>query len=144
MSRAKKSDKYSLEFELDGLPPMNSADGMHWRVRRKLRIDWELRVELACRGRKPTEPLPRAQVEISRFSSREPDFENMAQGGKFLLDGLVKCGVLLDDRPSVIGQPVYRCSKIAPKQGKVRISVFESPPEVEIGPRVIQGRKRHE
>ena len=35
---------YAIEFELDGLPPMNSSDGMHWRVRRKLRIDWEFRV----------------------------------------------------------------------------------------------------
>jgi len=134
MSRQKKCDQYTLEFELDGLPPMNSADGMHWRVRRKLRIDWEFRVDLACRGRKPETPLPKAQVKILRFSSREPDFENLAQGGKFLLDGLVKCGVLEDDRPSVIGQPIYKWIKASPKQGKVRIEVFE--PSVVIGPRI--------
>ena len=73
-------------------------------------------------------------MEITRFSSREPDFDALAQGGKFLLDGLVKCGVLEDDRPSVIGQPSYVWSKASPKQGKVRISVYEQ--TVEIGPRI--------
>lgn len=118
-----RRDPYEIEFEIDGLPPINSADGTHWRKRQKLRKDWENRVWIMTTNRKPGAPLARARVTITRFSARQPDFENLAQGGKFLLDGLVKVGVLVDDKPAVIGQPVYLWEKYPAKLGKVRIRV---------------------
>ncbi len=135
---------YSLDIELEGLPPMNSADGHHWRVRRRMRMTWEEMVAAHCVGKKPAQPLSKARVAITRFSSREPDFENKAQGGKFLIDGLVKCGVLEDDKPSVIGQPEYPWVKTAPRKGRVRIQVWADT-GVEIGPRVqSRDQKTHE
>ena len=114
---------YSLAFELPGLPPMNTADGMHWRKRHKLKKYWETAVHYAVIGKRPVQPLERARVRVTRCSSSEPDFENMTQGGKFILDGLVKAGVLIDDKPSVIGQPVYEWRLAKPKHGCVRVSV---------------------
>lgn len=117
---------YSLSLKLEGLPPMNTADGMHWRKRKKLKDYWEAYVAMKCVGLKPSEPLPLAHVTILRSSSgRTPDFENLAQGGKFILDGLVKCGVLKDDNPDVIGQPEYLSSKTKPKKGYVLVTVQE-------------------
>ena len=116
---------FKFAFELEGLPPMNTADGMHWRKRNKLKIDWEARVYYAVIHDRPENPLPKARVSVTRCSTREPDFENLAQGGKFLLDGLVKAGVIADDKPSVIGQPEYLWIKAKPKHGSVRITVEE-------------------
>ena len=114
---------YRFAFELEGLPPMNTADGMHWRKRNKLKIDWEARVYYAVIHDRPEKPLSKARVSVTRCSTREPDFENLAQGGKFLLDGLVKAGILEDDCPRVIGQPEYLWEPARPKHGKVIITV---------------------
>jgi Holliday junction resolvase RusA-like endonuclease len=116
-----------LEFEMDGLPPMNTANGWHWRRRKKAKDEWINKVYYAARNAIPVEfrqePLSRAKVTLIRCSTREPDFDNLVQGGKFIMDGLVKAGVILDDKPSVIGQPVYLWQKASPKQGKVRVRV---------------------
>ena len=126
-----------LNVTIPGLPPMNTADGLNrWR-RHTLKKLWEGKVAGAVLmelGRWPSKPLDRAAVTITRCSSSEPDFDGLVQGGKFLLDGLVKAGVIADDKPSVIGQPVFRWEKAPPKQGCVRIVVEAV--EVEIGERV--------
>lgn len=115
-----------LELVIDGLPPMNTADGIHRWSRHKLKKAWESKVcgaVLMALGRWPEKPLERAQVKITRCSSSEPDFDGLVQGGKFLLDGLVKAGVLVDDRPSVIGQPEFRWERAPRGAGSVRICV---------------------
>jgi Holliday junction resolvase RusA-like endonuclease len=115
-----------LDIELGGLPPLNSADGPNRWTRRRMRIAWEAKVTgavLVALGKWPAEPLVKARITITRFSSTEPDFDGLVAGGKFLLDGLVKAGVIHDDRPGIIGQPVYRWEKYPPKMGKVQILV---------------------
>lgn len=122
---------FVLEFELPGLPPMNTANGWHWRKRKKSKDEWVLRTTCAAKceilklkseGRVFI-PWDKATVELIRFSTREPDFDNLVQGGKFIMDGLVRAGVIRDDKPSVIGQPVYLWEKAKPKEGKVRVRV---------------------
>lgn len=64
-------------------------------------------------------------MEIVRYSSREPDADNGRGSFKPLLDGLVRAGVLEDDRPSVIGEPVYRWEKVKAGEGSVSVTVRE-------------------
>lgn len=127
-----------LDLTLDGLPPMNTADRTHHWSAYRLKRAWEGKVCAAVLhelGRWPERPLDRARVTITRCSTREPDFENLTQGGKFLLDGLVKAGVIVDDSPGVIGRPEYLWVKGEPAKGSVRIQV-EAQGRVEIGERV--------
>lgn len=118
----------NLDITIPGIPPMNTAGphgGSHWG-RTTTKRQWESKVVAAvleALGRWPAQPLERARVTITRASTREPDYDNLTQGGKFLLDGLVKAGVLVDDSPRVIGRPEYRWEQAAPAQGYVRIQV---------------------
>ena len=116
---------YRLRLEIPGLTPMNTADGPNRWTRRRARKKWETWVwGLVSSARKtPAAPLERAHVTITRHSSREPDYDALVQGGKFLLDGLVKAGVLLDDRPAVIGQPEYHWVQAPPKSGRMVVTV---------------------
>jgi hypothetical protein len=121
----------TLELAIPGLPPMNTAGphgGSHWS-RTATKRKWEGRVCVAvleALGRWPTVPLEQARVTITRCSEREPDYDNLTQGGKFLLDGLVKARVLVDDSPKVIGRPDYRWEHAPRGAGCVKILVEAS------------------
>lgn len=119
----------ALQLTIEGLPPMNTSDsrGSHWS-HSKLKRTWGNRVWAAVRlaypgTGKPPKPLERAHVTIVRCSQSEPDYDNLVQGGKFLLDGLVLAGVLKDDKPSVIGRPDYLWERRPRGKGCVRIRV---------------------
>ena len=98
---------YSETFTIPGLPRLNAADYVHWRQLHRERRQWGDLVAVATIGRRPSQPLERARVKLTRIScsSREPDRDNLYHSFKPVLDGLVKCGILLDDKPSVIGTP---------------------------------------
>jgi hypothetical protein len=72
---------------------------------------------------KPRQPLQKATITLTRFSSNEPDFEGLVSSFKPVLDGLIEAGVILDDHPSVIGQPVYLWERCKAGSGKIRIQV---------------------
>lgn len=117
-----------LNLVIPGLPPINTADGPNRWARFRLKKAWESKVAQAVvheLGGWPKEPLVRARVAITRCSTREPDFDGLTQGGKFLLDGLVKAGVLVDDSPRVIGRPDYHWERAPRGMGSVRILVEE-------------------
>lgn len=115
---------YSLAFELQGLPKMpNSLLGSHWRARAGHAQEWHRKMWRCAWHLKPEKPLERAVVTFTRYSSREPDFDGLAGSFKAVADGLVKCGIIVDDRPSCIGQPTYLWEKCAPKKGHVKIKV---------------------
>lgn len=117
---------WPLELVIAGLPPTNAADRRSPWAYHTLAKRWQARVVgavLETLGRWPAQPLERAHVTIVRCSNREPDFDGLVAGGKHLLDGLVKAGVIADDRMSVIGAPEYLWEKIGPGKGHVRIRV---------------------
>ena len=116
---------YSLEFTVNQLPPMNSADGLHWRKRNTIKKSWEILVWKEILNRRPVLPLRFARVAVTRHSSVHPDYDNLVQGSKMILDALVQNGVLRDDKPGVIGYPNYHWVKAAPKKGKVVVTVNE-------------------
>lgn len=67
--------------------------------------------------------LSKASLTFTRHSSREPDFDNLAGSFKHILDGLVEARVIQDDRPSIIGSPVFKWEKCAEKLGHITIMI---------------------
>jgi hypothetical protein len=85
------------------LTPLNTASWTRGgqKARRKQKQEWHFLVRSAVNFQgKPPRPLALVRLSLTRLSraSREPDYDNEGQGGKWLLDGLVLAGVLQDDR----------------------------------------------
>lgn len=117
---------YTLEINIPHLPKLpNTLLGAHWRVRSGHARKWKQMVALFTGFNKPTKPLSRAALTLTRNSSRRPDFDGLAGSFKPIIDGLVVCGVLVDDTHEVIGTPNYQWKKSAPKKGCVEILVEE-------------------
>jgi len=115
---------YRLEFEINALPSSpNTLLGAHWTVRSSHAKKWLRMVDVATMGKRPATALIRAVVRLERHSSKEPDADNGRLSFKCILDALVKLGVLHDDRPSVIGEPVYVWRAAPMRKGKVRVRV---------------------
>ena len=122
---------YRLELDLPGLADLRQKQG-HWRTRAREAAKWRALVRLLTGHRRPTEPLQRARVTITRCSSVQPDWDNMVAAGKPIVDGLIRSGpnlpradVLVDDSPDVIVERSYLW-ELAPKgKGHTRVVVEE-------------------
>lgn len=60
-------------------------------------------IENLCEGKLPKTPLNTALISISRHSGRYLDYDNCVASLKPVVDGLVRCGVLMDDNYKVTG-----------------------------------------
>ncbi len=124
--------KVNIAFELQGLPPLLLNCRMNrWKLNR-LKKDWYARVYWKVRSLRPPVPCHTAKILIVRKSSVEPDHDNEVSGGKWLLDGLQKAGVIQSDKRSCIGRPDYSWSQAKPGKGSIFCSVqgeFEPKPE---------------
>lgn len=118
---------YRLTIEIPGLPKtVNALGRAHWSVKVKHNNLWFGLVQWGViRAGKPKEPLKKALVTLTRYSSSEPDFDGLTSSFKCILDSLIKCGVLEDDKMSVIGQPTYVWEKCKRDEGKIKIEVVE-------------------
>ena len=118
--------KYSLKLEIGALPKTrNQTMRMHWAVRHKYIKEWDNLVKLHIGSRLPDKPLTKAKLVFTRFSSKESDFDNLVGSFKFVTDALTKLGVILDDKPSIIGSPTFNWVKTRPKQGKIIVEIIE-------------------
>lgn len=105
---------------------------MHWAVKAKEARKWKSAVLAAvmAAGKPPIRlPVEKARLRLTRFSSVSPDFDGCVSGFKACINGLVKAGVLMNDRMSNIGQPEYAHAFASPGKGYIRIEVFIDPPE---------------
>jgi len=119
---------YKLSIEIPGLPKtVNALGRRHWAVKVKHNRHWDCLVHsvILLEAKLPPKPLEKALVVLTRVSSVEPDFDNLTNSFKVILDSLIKCGVLEDDRPKNIGHPTYVWEKCKPGEGKIRIEVVE-------------------
>lgn len=90
-----------MKITIKGVPPsLNRTAGRQnvWEYR-KTKEQWTRAVQLTCRASKerPKEPYEYALVELRYFfpTRGRHDADNYA--GKYLLDGLTRAGVIVDD-----------------------------------------------
>lgn len=74
---------------------------------------------------RPPIALNKAKLTLTRFSSMKPDQDGLVSSFKHVVDGLVECGVLVDDSMDIIGMPEYKHEPAKPKFGKIQIEVQE-------------------
>jgi hypothetical protein len=119
---------YWLEFQVPGLPRMANASGRSrgfWVINNE-RKQWKAAVAGALAGRKkPDQPLKRAKVTCTRYSSSAPDFDGLVAGFKPIIDALVDLGILEDDSMKHIGVPTFHWEPVKPKQGCIAVTVQE-------------------
>lgn len=118
---------YRLEIELPILPKMTNRRGSsHWRGIHAERKAVKLAVKMAIRKHKtPPRPLVKAHLTLTRYSSVAPDPDGLVSGFKAVIDSLVECGVIENDRFTNIGMPTFLWEKSPPKQGKISVVVEE-------------------
>jgi len=123
---SEKKDPYRLEVEIPGLPKTTNAGGRaHWSAKVKEARHWIEMVALVTAGKRPRSPLPKVKLTLTRYSSREPDYDGCVSTFKHVIDGLVHARIITDDKISNIGSPTYCWVEAKPNQGKVRVIVEE-------------------
>lgn len=122
-----------LAFELQGLPPIstNGPQGMTKggrMARASARAKWKrlaVGAILNCPMYSQSWPmLKKASLVLIRRSSMTADADNGVASFKPIVDALVHCKVIEDDRWDVIGQPKYLPEKAKKGQGSVRVEVW--------------------
>ncbi len=106
------------------VPPLNRFLRMHWSKRRKLQkeVSWLLQLGLhgaGFHGIRKHLPLRRCDIDIVRFSRREPDPDGLPATAKPLLDALQPLskthpfglGVIAEDSSECIRRLTVRHSK---------------------------------
>jgi hypothetical protein len=121
---------YELDIEIAGLPRGNAADNRHWRTKKREREAWFGFVAYSTHGKRPPLPLKHAEVTLTRYSSVEPDADNLRASFKPVMDALTArhkhgLAIIEDDAPTCIGHPRVQWRKAKPRFGKIRIQVRE-------------------
>ncbi len=126
---ASRASHPALFLEIHGLPKIlsNGSQRNFW-ARENEKKRWKGMAIAAVRLKAWfREPLKKARIVFTRYSSREPDSDNLAISFKAIRDGLVQAGVIIDDKPSVL-EAIYKWQKASPKQGRITIEVYEVTP----------------
>jgi len=121
--------KYKLEFQLDGLPKTRNRIGARWYQRKAEADKWKTAVaqELA-RHTLPSKPIQLSKLTLTRHSSIMPDYDGLVSSFKHIIDALIRCGVIEDDKMTnfVGNHPVYRHEMAPPKCGHIAVIVLEA------------------
>jgi hypothetical protein len=112
-----------MEIRLNGLPKTPNGSHGHWRSAAGERKKWRTAVYMTAFFKRPPEPLKKAILTCIRFSSVEPDQDNLAASFKGCIDGLKDAGIIVDDKSSCVVKRTYLWMKAPPKEGSVKICV---------------------
>lgn len=118
-----------LEISIPDLPLMtnNLLRRHYWFVKNE-KDKWHALVFNAVDREwygKKIKPFEKANILFERHSTREPDWDGLVSGFKFVTDGLVKAGVLIDDKPSVILDARYKWHKAKKDRQGIRVFIEE-------------------
>jgi len=96
-------------LNIPGTPPsLNTWSRMHWAKAAEIKKQWERDIFYLSHQQRYDNrgelPLRKAIIKITYYfaTNRRRDADNMNL--KFILDGVVKAGIIKDDSTSVIGQ----------------------------------------
>lgn len=116
----------SLEFDIPGLPRTpNFLLGRHWRTRSSHASKWKAYVNREVYLRWKGLPAERVKLTLTRFSSSQPDDDNLRGSFKPVVDGLVQSGVMRDDSPKHLVESVYRWERRPARLGFIRVLIEE-------------------
>jgi hypothetical protein len=107
--------KHTQMFWIDGRGPTANKyyAGMHFRARQKLADDWHILTMSAIREYKiwKVEHYP-VELEFNFFFKSHPqDVSNTSITAKMIEDGLVKDGILLDDKWNLVRKMTLTSTK---------------------------------
>ena len=122
---------YRVALVVWRLPRPNPSSNVHWRTKHRDRQKWVVLMRDAL-GPKLHPPLEHAKVTFTRFSSREPDSDNLVASFKLVRDLLMVAGkrnagglgLIVDDSPAHL-EAVYAWKAAKPNQGRIEIVVEE-------------------
>jgi len=118
---------YALRFEIRGLPPNANASGgsrNFWAISAERKL-WIKAIDAFIAPHLPRQPLLFAKLTLSRHSTISPDPDGLVGGFKSVVDALVQCGVLVNDRFENIGMPNYSWAKCKAGEGRIFVTVEE-------------------
>lgn len=118
----------TISFEINDLPKTTNSGGRaHWALKVREAKKWKKMVleQLIAKDnwQQMNFPFQKAKLTLTRYSSKEPDFDGLVSSFKHVIDGLKEAGVIIDDKVSVIDQPIYLWSYARPRQGKIKVEV---------------------
>ncbi len=118
--------KLVADMTVMGLPDtINTIGRIHWALQAKDVKRWNNAVYQQCvLNRIAGLGLKKATVEFVRHSFTQPDTDNLANSFKYLQDGLVKAGVIIDDNPTVL-TATYLWEKAPRNKGYCTIKVLD-------------------
>lgn len=103
--------------------PTNQLSRMHWAAKSKMVNEIKVLVRTLVGHRKPPQPLERATLTLTRFSSTQPDYDGLVSSFKHVIDGLIWAQVLENDKWDNIGAPTYKWNKAPRKKGFIEVVV---------------------
>jgi hypothetical protein len=120
------SEAWKARVRIDALPKLpNRSLYTQWLAKKRDKDLWHQLVGAAFAGRKPPRPLACADLILMRHSVAPPDRDNLMASWKYVIDGLVVCGVLAGDTPEIIGTPHSGHAKRSHGKGWIEVYVQE-------------------
>lgn len=116
---------FKKTFDIKGIPPLVS-NGSHgsWQLAARIKRTWKAKLAREMVGHAPMVPFERLRATFTRFSSVEPDEDNLIISFKPVRDALVKYGFVVDDRRANL-EAHYRWEHAPAKHGRIRVEVEE-------------------
>lgn len=101
----------------------NSLIRKHWAIITKEKNHWHGLVRWHLRHNLPKAPFKKAKLTLTRYSMRAPDYDGLVGSFKYVVDGLVKAGVIVDDKTSVIGDSKYNWVKSKKIDQRIEVEI---------------------
>jgi Holliday junction resolvase RusA-like endonuclease len=121
--------KYHLDIVILGLPKMlPNMSSKSWRAVHFEKMKWKNIVmnEIILHKLKPKMPIEKCKLILTRFSSKQSDFDNRVASFKAVVDGLITVGIMIDDKDSVIVERHYPWIKESNRhRQRIRIEIEE-------------------
>jgi len=88
------------------LPSRNDAENAartHWTAGRKFKKEWTDMIAIYCKQQQILKFIQSVKIHITYYEqNKRRDVDNIYSSSKYILDGLVQAGILIDDSPKYV------------------------------------------